>query len=126
MQQPIARVILYSFIRSFVYLLIHFGIIHLHSLTDSDVSITIDEESCSPASLEAENNCYRNYMLNEIDPTLEVALGQLAKVAELEVDLEICICDGNLCNGSVRFSISVSLIVSALLVSVVSYANYIV
>ncbi|PIK40055.1 hypothetical protein BSL78_23099 [Apostichopus japonicus] len=95
------------------------------ALSNSDVSVTTDEAACITLIQPIENKCYGRDMLDEIMPNFEATLTLVADSLGLTIDdAEICLCDGNVCNHSVKFSVNLALVVFALFVSSATYLNY--
>ncbi|XP_071844723.1 uncharacterized protein [Apostichopus japonicus] len=95
------------------------------ALSNSDFSVTITDAACITLIQPIDNKCYGRDMLNEIYPFYEASLSLGASLLGLTIDdAEICICDENLCNHSVKFSVNLTLVVFALFVSSATYLNH--
>ncbi|XP_071844724.1 uncharacterized protein [Apostichopus japonicus] len=95
------------------------------ALSNSDVSITGKDAACVTLFQPIENKCYGQDMLNEINPFYEASLSLIADSLGLTVDdAKVCLCDENLCNHSVKFSVNLTLVVFALFVSSATYLNH--
>ncbi|KAJ8032856.1 hypothetical protein HOLleu_22924 [Holothuria leucospilota] len=80
--------------------------------------------SLSSSSLSQEDDvslttgCYGREDLEKIDPDEARVLKILEGISGVTLDpVEICICDGNLCNGSIKSVFSISIIVTSVVIS---------
>ncbi|KAJ8025054.1 hypothetical protein HOLleu_35152 [Holothuria leucospilota] len=88
--------------------------------TVEDVTFKSEAASCLPKQDGADflNGCYDRNDLERIDPDEAEALKQLEELTGITFNaIEICICDGNLCNGSMKSVFSISVIISSVVMS---------
>lgn len=64
------------------------------------------------------SGCYGREDLEKINPDESRVLKLLEGIAGVTLDpVEICICDGNLCNGSIKSVFSISIIITSVVIS---------
>ncbi|KAJ8025040.1 hypothetical protein HOLleu_35130 [Holothuria leucospilota] len=64
------------------------------------------------------SGCYERDDFEKISPDVAEGIKQIEALSGITFDtIEGCICDGNLCNGSIKFAFSISVIISSVMMS---------
>uniref|UniRef100_UPI003981580E hypothetical protein n=1 Tax=Salmonella sp. s54395 TaxID=3159664 RepID=UPI003981580E len=94
------------------------------TLSKSGTSITLSSADCYTTT-GFSNGCYDLDTLNQLDPALMQDFEDAAAALGLNIDqYEMCLCDGTLCNGSIRASVNMLMVTSlAVIASFVALAS---
>ncbi|KAJ8032854.1 hypothetical protein HOLleu_22920 [Holothuria leucospilota] len=95
------------------------GLINIGA-TAEDYKLHTSIASCLPQEdgVSLTSGCYGREDLEKIYPDKGKELNQLERVYRVTLDpVEICICDGNLCNGSIKSVSSISIIITSVVIS---------
>ncbi|KAJ8032795.1 hypothetical protein HOLleu_22846 [Holothuria leucospilota] len=68
------------------------------------------------------SGCYGRKELEKLDPLEAELVKRFERIDGTTLDpVEICICDGNLCNGSIKYVFSISIIVTSVVISLMLF-----